>query len=80
MKKTNKQRSLQCDRCKNYFDVDKNNMYAIGIRHGIVCLDCWNKTMQEIADEQVKTPKETERQFNLGGYDNQIYKSNTEKD
>ena len=23
MKKTNKQRSLQCDRCGNYFDVDK---------------------------------------------------------
>lgn len=80
MKKTNKQRSLQCDRCKNYFDVDKNNMYAIGIRHGIVCLDCWNKTMQEVTDQQTKTQKGTERQFNLGGYDNQIYKSNTEKD
>tara|TARA_R100001198_G_C5036743_1_gene99592 strand:- start:239 stop:349 length:111 start_codon:yes stop_codon:yes gene_type:complete len=36
--------------------------------------------MEEATKEQKKQPKETERQFNLGGYDNQIYKSNTEKD
>jgi len=79
-KKSNKDRSLVCDRCKSYFDMEKHNMYAIGFRYGQVCGQCWEKTMQEVADEQIKTPKETERQFNLGGYDNQIYKSNTEKD
>ena len=80
MKKTNKQRSLQCDRCGNHFDVDKDNMYAIGIRHGVVCLDCWNKTMQEVSDQQNKISKPPERQFNVGGYDNRIYKSDTEND
>lgn len=79
-KKSNKDRSLQCNRCKSYFDIEKHNMFAIGIKYSTVCLPCWEKTMQEVADEQIKTPKETERQFNLGGYDNQIYKSNTEKD
>ena len=55
-------------------------MYAIGIRHGVVCLDCWNKTMQEVSDQQNKISNPPERQFNVGGYDNRIYKSNTEKD
>tara|TARA_E500000178_G_C16896291_1_gene695944 strand:- start:314 stop:538 length:225 start_codon:yes stop_codon:yes gene_type:complete len=74
MKKTNKQRSLQCDSCKNYFDVDKNNMYAIGMKFGVVCLDCWTKTMQELVEEQVKTKNKPERNFNLGGYDPNIWK------
>ena len=74
MKKTNKQRSLQCDSCKNYFDVDKNNMYAIGMKFGVVCLDCWTKTMQELVEEQVKTKNEPKTNFNLGGYDPNIYK------
>jgi hypothetical protein len=55
-------------------------MYAIGHKYGQVCGRCWDITMEEVIKEQKKQPKETERQFNLGGYDNQIYKSNTEKD
>ncbi len=56
-------------------------MYAIGqSQYGQVCSRCWQITMDELIKEQKKQPKETERQFNLGGYDNQIYKSNTEKD
>jgi len=74
MKKTNKQRSLQCDSCKNYFDVDKNNMYAIGMKYGVVCLSCWEQTMKQLSEEQVKTKNEPERNFNLGGYDPNIYK------
>lgn len=73
-KKTNKDRSLQCNRCKLYFDVEKNNMYAIGMKYGVVCLDCWTKTMQQLVEEQVKTKNEPERNFNLGGYDPNIYK------
>lgn len=78
MKLTNKQSSLKCDRCYHYFRYTE--MYAIGHKFGVVCNRCHDITMQEIIKEQIKTPKETERQFNLGGYDNQIYKSNTEKD
>ena len=74
MKKTNKQRSLQCDSCKNYFDVDKNNMYAIGMKFGVVCLSCWESTMKQLSEEQKKVIKQTEPQFNLGGYDPNIWK------
>ena len=77
-KRTNKQSSLKCDRCYFYFRFTE--MYAIGHKYGQVCGRCWNITMEEVIKEQKKQPKETERQFNLGGYDNQIYKSNTEKD
>ena len=78
MKRSNKQSSLKCDRCYHYFRYTE--MYAIGHKYGQVCNRCWQITMEEIIEEQKKQPKETERQFNLGGYDNQIYKSNTEKD
>tara|TARA_E500000318_G_scaffold106350_1_gene114233 strand:- start:612 stop:788 length:177 start_codon:yes stop_codon:yes gene_type:complete len=57
-----------------YFDVEKNNMYAIGMKYGVVCLDCWTKTMQELVEEQVKTKNEPKTNFNLGGYDPNIYK------
>lgn len=73
-KRSNKDRSLQCNRCKLHFDVEKNNMYAIGMKYGVVCLDCWEKTMKELVEEQVKTKNEPERKFNLGGYDPDIYK------
>jgi hypothetical protein len=49
-------------------------MYAIGMKYGVVCLDCWEKTMKELVEEQVKTKNEPERKFNLGGYDPDIYK------
>jgi len=78
MKLSNKNSTLKCDRCKHLFNYKQ--MYAIGNNWGVVCDRCWHISMEEVAEAQGKKTKKAEPQFNLGGYDNQIYKSNTDKD